>query len=340
MGSRLTRMGALPSRTRDVHFARLPFTCRGPRYILIRDPRFERIAIRQAIRQGWRMIMVYRSTFAILALATTLTVMVGDAQAQEKKLPSWKGEWTTIVPRLPGQQLRFDPNKPFGVAQQAPLTEEYKKIYQENLAEVAKGRQGLFLYHASCFPAGMPTMMSAGTHEYIITPDTTYILAGTDVRRIFTDGRPWPVDLEPTYQGFSIGKWIDEGGSGAYDVLEVETHGPFKGPRSYDATGLPLHFDNESTFKERIFIDKDNPNILHDVITVFDHALTQPWTVDKTYRHGKEKYPSWSRTTCLEGTAYVTIGQEYYLVSGDGYLMPTTKGQSPPDTRYFPQARK
>jgi hypothetical protein len=286
------------------------------------------------------MNMVYRRTFEVLALATVLMVTVGAAQAEDKQYPNWKGEWTTVIPRLPGQQLRFDPNKPFGASQEAPLTEEYKKIYQENLAELALGGQGLFLYHASCFPAGMPTMMSAGTHEYIITPETTYISVGTDLRRVFTDGRPWPTDLEPTYQGFSIGKWIDEDGDGVYDVLEVDTRGPFKGPRVYDASGIPLHFDNESTFKERIFVDKNNPTILHDVITVFDHALTRPWTIDKTYRHGTKKYPSWSRLTCLEGTAYVTIGKDYYLVSGDGHLMPTKKGQLPPDARYFPQVRK
>jgi hypothetical protein len=85
------------------------------------------------------------------------------------------------------------------------------------------------LDHASCLPAGMPTMMSIGTFEYIITPETTYISAGSELRRVFTDGRPWPIELEPTYQGFSIGKWIDEEGSGRYDVLEVETRGPFSG---------------------------------------------------------------------------------------------------------------
>jgi hypothetical protein len=286
------------------------------------------------------MIMVYRKVFGVLAVATLLTIAFGSAQAQDKKYPNWKGEWTTVMPRLPGQQLRFDPNKPYGRGQEAPLTEEYKKIHEANLADVATGGQGLFLDHASCLPAGMPTMMSAGSHEYIITPETTYISAGTDLRRVFTDGRPWPTDLEPTYQGFSIGSWIDEDGDGVYDVLEIETRGPFKGPRVYDATGLPLHFDNESTFKERIFVDKSNPSILHDVITVFDRALTRPWTVDKTYRHGTKKYPNWSRLTCLEGTNYVTIGKEYYLVSWDGYLMPTTKGQLPPDTRYFPQAQK
>ena len=48
------------------------------------------------------------------------------------------------------------------------------------------------------------------------------------------------------------------------DVLEVETRG-FKGPRAYDELGLPLHFDNQSVFKERIYRDKADPNIMHDV---------------------------------------------------------------------------
>jgi hypothetical protein len=289
--------------------------------------------------------MVCRSTLGMLALTSALMTAAlaaagGGARAQDKPYPNWKGEWNAVFARLPGQQLRFDPSKPFSKGQEAPLTPEYQKIHEDNLAEIAKGGQGLFLYHASCLPAGMPTMMSAGVFEYIITPDTTYIAAGTDFRRIFTDGRPWPTDSEPTYQGYSIGKWLDESGSGVYDVLEVETRGPFKGPRSYDASGLPLHFDNLSTFKERLFQDKKDANILHDVITVFDHALTRPWTVDKTYRRSNVKYPSWDRISCLEGTSYVTIGKEYYMVTADGYLMPTTKEQKPPDPKYFPPAQK
>ena len=285
--------------------------------------------------------MFYRGAFEALALAALLLVTAGGVQAsaEEKKYPNWKGEWASIVPRMPGQQLRFDPSKPYGKGQEAPLTEEYKKIYADNLVDVAAGKQGLFLYHASCYPAGMPTMMSAGTHEWVITPDTTYILGGDDMRRVFTDGRPWPEDLEPTYQGFSIGHWVDEGNTGTYNVLEVETRGPFKGPRTYDASGLPLAFDNESTFKERFFRDKNDKNILHDVITVYDHALTRPWTVDKTYRHGNKKYPNWSRTSCIEGNDWVTIGKEYYMVT-DGYLVPSYKGQQPPDPKYFIKAQE
>jgi hypothetical protein len=29
------------------------------------------------------------------------------------------------------------------------------------------------------------------------------------------------------------------------------------------------------------------------------------------------------------------VGKEDYMISGDGYLMPTKKGQQAPDLRYF-----
>src|ERR1700736_6413206 len=284
--------------------------------------------------------MLYGSSTGAFALAAALLVTIGGAQAaDDAKYPNWKGQWDAINPRLGGQGVKFDPNKAFGPAQQAPLTPEYQKVHEESMADQAQGGQGNFIDHARCIPGGMPSMMS-GTQELIITPETTYISAGTDLRRIFTDGRPWPADAETTYQGYSIGKWIDEAGSGVYDVLEAETRGPFKGPRAYDATGLPLHFDNESTFKERFHLDKDDPNTLHDEITVFDHALTRPWSVDKTYKRNPNPYPNFSRVTCMEGTNQVVIGKENYFLSADGLLMPAKKDQPPPDLRYFKQPPK
>jgi len=103
---------------------------------------------------------------------------------------------------------------------------------------------------------------------------------------------------------------------------------------------LPLHFDEQSIFRERIRLDGSDPNLLHDEITVIDHALTRPWTVDKRYLRSPNPHPEWVEAYCTEGTALVFIGSEAYYVSGDGKLMPTKKDQPPPDLSYFKQTRQ
>ena len=276
-----------------------------------------------------------------LALAAVLMATSGAGAADDAKYPNWKGQWGQILtPGVGGQNVRFDPSKAFGPAQQAPLTPEYQKVHAASMADQAKGGLGNYPT-ARCLPGGMPRMMTAAS-EYVITPEITYILIGggeDHIRRVFTDGRDWPANLDPTYQGYSIGHWIDENGNGRYDLLEVETRGPFKGPRAYDATGLPLAFDNQSIFKERFHLDKANPNVLHDEITVIDNALTRPWSVDKTYRRNPNPRPVWRETSCTEGNNQVVIGKENYFLSGDGLLMPAKKDQPPPDLRYFKQTQ-
>ena len=256
-----------------------------------------------------------------------------------RNTPSWKGQWDVINPRLGGQAIKFDPTKAWGRAQQAPLTPEYQKVHEDSMADQAKGGLGNYPT-AQCLPSGMPRIMALPGQEYVITPDTTYILVGHEIRRIFTDGRTWPADADPTYEGYAIGKWIDTDGDGRYDTLEVETRGPFKGPRAYDASGLPLAFDNEFVFKERFHLDKADPNLLHDEITVIDHALTRPWSVDKTFRRNPKTQPQFTLTSCNEGNNQIVIGAENYFLSGDGLLMPAKKDQAPPDLRYFKQTRK
>ena len=277
-----------------------------------------------------------------LICAFAVALMASGAQAaDDAKYPNLKGQWTVIVkPGVPGQRVKFDPDKPWGRGQEAPLTAEYQKVHEESMADQANGGLGNYPT-ATCHPGGMPRMMSVGEYEYIVTPETTYILIGGEdnYRRIFTDGRPWPGDIDPTYAGYSIGRWLDESGSGSFDVLEVETRGPFKGPRAYDGTGLPLHFDNQSVFKERFYLDKSDPNVLHDTITVMDHALTRPWTADKTYRRSANPRPKWREYYCINGMVNVVIGKENYFLSADGLLMPAKKNQAPPDLRYFKQTQ-
>jgi hypothetical protein len=301
--------------------------------------------------------MISRSSTCAAAVAATL-MMVGAVQANDDaKYPNWKGAWARWAPpnsaRDPGNggtgftaggQPSFDQTKPWGFGQQAPLTPEYRKVLEDSMADQANGGEGNFFDHAvRCMPGGMPLMTIAFTPlEFVVTPETTYILVGgaEHFRRIFTDGRDWPNDNEATYAGYSIGKWIDTDGDGTYDTLEVETRGPFKGPRAYDATGLPLAFDNQSTFMERIYRDKTDQSILHDQITVFDHALTRPWTVDKKYVLDANPRHNWVENYCTESPTMIAIGGESYFLSGDHLLMPVRKNQPPPDLRYFKPSQK
>lgn len=285
--------------------------------------------------------MVHGGSIGAAVLFAGLLWVGAAAVADEAKYPNWKGQWDVISPRFGGQTLKFDPTKKFGPDQKAPLTPAYEKVHAESMADQALGGQGNFLDHgAKCFPGGMPFMMGSPVQEYIVTPETTYIVTGTEMRRIFTDGREWPTGIEPTYQGYSLGRWLDTDGDGVYDTLDVETRGPFKGPRVYDATGLPLAFDNQSIFRERFHLDAHDPNLLHDEITVIDHALTHPWSVDKTYKRSPNPHPTWGQTFCTEGNNQVVIADEPYWLSADGgLLMPTKKDQPPPDLRYFSRKR-
>ncbi len=281
------------------------------------------------------------STRAVaLALAAALTMSIGSVAAADEKYPSWKGQWRPVHAAGAGPQS-FDPTKPAGSGQQAPLTPEYQKILQESLAAQANGGLGNDPT-AQCYAAGMPRMMAYEAQEYVVTPEVTYIMLGGDdnLRRIFTDGRDWPKKINETYQGYSIGHWVDSKGDGNYDVLEAETRGPFKGPRAYDPSGLPLHADNQSTFMERFFIDKADPNLLHDVITVVDHALTRPWTVDKTFRRNADAQTDWPEYYCHVSNDRILLGNEAYRLNAEGILMPTRKDEPPPDLRYFKQAPK
>ena len=275
-----------------------------------------------------------KARLGFVTLAFGLAMSAGAAPAADQALyPDWQGAWARFVVRGLGGQPSFDQTKPWGLGQEAPLTAEYQKILEDSIADQAQGGQGNFAEHAQCYPAGMPLMMVAFRPlEFVVTPQTTYVLVGGSdhYRRIFTDGRDWPSDIMPSYSGYSIGHWTSAGGGGRNDTLEIETRG-FEGRRAYDATGLPLHFDNQSIIKERIHLDPSDQNLMHDETTVIDHALTRPWTVDKKYVRRPNPHPDWEEAYC----ALVTIGGEMYYLDGDGLLMPARKGQKAPDLRHF-----
>jgi hypothetical protein len=282
--------------------------------------------------------MRYAESICLLALALCAA---GPLHAQDmSKYPDWSGQWRTggAAQRTFGAQ--WDPAKRPGMAQQAPLIPEYQARYEANLADQAAGGQG-DERHGYCIPLGMPRVMTVVyPMEIVVTPKTTYILTdNSEPRRIFTDGRDWPKVIEPSFNGLSIGRWRDPDASGGYTALEVETRG-MKGPRTFEASGIRLHDDDQTVIRELIHLDPADANVLLDEITTIDHALTRPWPVTKIYNKATDSEVTWHFNECAENNPLFRVGRESYYVSGDGFLMPVKKGQAPPDPRYFRPATR
>ena len=281
------------------------------------------------------MLMLARCSLGLVALAGALSIAVCPSRARDDvKYPDLKGEWMRLG------SGSFDPGKPAGLGQKAPLTAEYQAVLEASLAEQAAGGQGNNPM-GECTPPGMPrTMIDYEGMEFVVTPQTTYIMLlepMNQLRRIYTDGRAWPQQITPSFLGYSIGTWVDEDHDGGFDALLVETRG-IRGPRSYDSSGMPFHRDGQTVIKERIYLDKADAGVVHDEITTIDHALTRPWTVTRSYHRVPKEI--WIEVNCAEDNHQIRIGGERYYVSGDGYLMPTRRDQPAPDLQAFDRARR
>jgi hypothetical protein len=122
-----------------------------------------------------------------------------------------------------------------------------------------------------CFPLGILQM---NTHpfprRFIQTPGYLAILHERDLeyRQIFTDGRPLPKDPQPSWNGYSTGKWDG-------DRLVVETIG-FRDGLWADYDGSPITSAANITERFR----RANFGSLEIEMTVDDpKAYTKPWTV-------------------------------------------------------------
>jgi hypothetical protein len=254
-----------------------------------------------------RIAMSCRGSTGTIAIAVLLTSIAVAEAFDDAKYPDLSGQWLLVRPPVGGQPP-FDPTKPWGKGQQAPLTPEYQAVLEASIADQANGGQGNWHSGGRCMPPGMPGMMNGyGDLEIIVQPEITYFLIEHNIqnhRRIHTDGRDWPKEVELSYRGYSIGKWIDENGDGQFDVLQVETR-HFRGTRALDPAGMPVHSDNQSIVKERIYYDKAT-KYLHDEITLIDHAFTRPWTVLKTIRVGVRKIAQRSPPSSRSATSFIS----------------------------------
>jgi hypothetical protein len=266
--------------------------------------------------------------------------VAGSAQAfDDAKYPDWSGQWLRARGATNG--ATWDPDKGWGLKQEPPLTPKYQAIFEESVKDQAAGGQGTDPSWR-CIPPAMPrVMLAVQPFEIVVMPEATYMMFElfSSLRRIYTDGRAFPDKITNNYSGYSVGRWEDTDGDGRFDTLLVETRA-IKGPHSYDNSGLPFHEDEQAVVTERIYGDKANPNLLWDEITTIDNALTRPWTVKRSYRRLQSKQPLWSEYICSEDNRHVDIGNQNYVISADGHLMPTRKNQVPPDLRHFNETER
>jgi hypothetical protein len=149
----------------------------------------------------------------------------------------------------------------------SPLRPSAAQVFQQHRAGLAKDISG-----TRCLPFGVP-LMDAAPHPYKIieTPGVVLMLyeQNMDFRQIFVDGRKHPEDTQPSWLGYSIGKWDG-------DSLVVDTVG-FNDRSWLDAFGHPHSEEMRVTerFHRRDFGHMDIQ------ITVDDpKTYTKPFTIN------------------------------------------------------------
>jgi hypothetical protein len=122
-----------------------------------------------------------------------------------------------------------------------------------------------------CLPAGVPRTHAAPTlKKFVQTPGLLVLLDeyNASFRQIFTDGRPLPVDPNPTFDGYSTGHWDG-------DTLVVDSIG-FTERQWLDSRGSPI--TEAAKITERFH--RINYGNMEIEVTVNDpKAYTAPWTV-------------------------------------------------------------
>jgi hypothetical protein len=122
---------------------------------------------------------------------------------------------------------------------------------------------------ANCLPPGLPGIMSQPYPlEFLLTPGQVTIIseAYTQVRHVYTDGRPLPEDPDPTFYGTSVGHW-EEG------TLVVESVGFAPVPRG-------ISFPNSDKMKVVERFRLTDPDTMMVETTIIDpEALTKPYVM-------------------------------------------------------------
>jgi hypothetical protein len=175
--------------------------------------------------------------------------------------PDLSGIWGTETPKyLVNIAVDFKPGE-------LPIQPWAEALTKERMTGIHAAEES----NANCEPPGVPRIDNTPNPFKIVQePDMVVILyeAFGQFRQIFLDGRKLPVDANPTWLGYSVGRWDG-------DTLVVDSTG-FNGKTWLDQTGHPttdvLHVTER--YRRRDFGHMDLQ------ITIDDpKAYTKPWTI-------------------------------------------------------------
>ena len=254
-------------------------------------------------------------------MVAALAMTIASAAAFDKsRYPDWSGQWggrRGRVPMGPDQAAR---PRAAGAADAGVSGRAARRASPTRRRAVRAATRSY-----TCISNGMPRMMTvAWPIEFVVLPNITYVHFEVFMpRRIYTDGREFPAKDEPELRGLFDRQMARH--RRRRPLRHARSRDPqFQGPAHLRSRAAFLHNDNQSVIRERIFLDKADHDILHDEITTFDHALTRPWTVDKTLSPR-------AQAVLVRGQLHREQSpcgrrQGDYFVGADGYLMPAAKG--------------
>jgi hypothetical protein len=212
------------------------------------------------------------SAAAAVVLVTALSTMLNGVAAAQQFTPKapTAADWAALA-KLPDFTGVWEAaGGAAGAASRPALTSAYEakwKAYQAAPPEDSES--------ANCLPPGMPRIMGQPyPMEFLLTPGkvTIVIEAYTQVRHIYTDGRPLPEDPDLEFHGTSVGRW--EG-----DTLVVETIG--FSPLTEIERGLP--HSGEMRIVERFRLTDPDTMSIQTTITDPD-VLAAPYVSARTLR--------------------------------------------------------
>jgi hypothetical protein len=187
-----------------------------------------------------------------------------------QSLPRWSGWWNLTVPSLTEFQRQPPPLKAVDLVR-------FRAVRAQNGESDPNRwcRPAQFVGHSGGFVEDI---------EFLFTPGRVTLTNESGlIRRIYTDGRPIPRDLEANNTGTSIGHWEGE-------TLVVETVGIKPDARYPDRGPGSLPIGKHAKVTERIALKNEN-TLEFDVTVIAPDILTAPDRRKRVYSRASKQMP-------------------------------------------------